>query len=105
MKSVKFLQQARGLADYIIQASNEVAASLPQPETGIQRDAIQGRLNKIAAGEWDGLDRRAHQERRASDRRNEPRSVMLDTRVRTDRRRDCRRRTDELALRSFSCRV
>jgi hypothetical protein len=105
MKSVKFLQQARGFADYFVQTSSELTASLPQPDHYPRNLSTNVRKNKLPTGLWDGIDRRAQLERRASDRRNERQSAMLDTRVRTDRRRECRRRTDALELRSFSCRV
>ena len=105
MKSVKFLQQARGFADYIVQTSSELTASLPQADIHFRNALKRVDSNEQPAGQWDGLDRRAPQERRAIDRRNERQSAMLDTRVRTDRRSESRRQTDELELRSFSCRV
>ncbi|QZA77810.1 hypothetical protein K4H28_16330 [Deefgea tanakiae] len=105
MKSVKFLQRAQGFADYVVQTSSELTASLPQSDLYSRNPSTNIRKKKLSVGLWDGAERRTHQERRGSDRRNERQSAMLDTRVRVDRRREGRRQTDELELRSFSCRV
>nr|WP_314899025.1 hypothetical protein [uncultured Deefgea sp.] len=105
MKSVEFLQRTQGFADYVVQTSSELTASLPQSDLYSRNSSTNIRKKKLSVGLWDGAERRAHQERRASDRRNERQSAMLDTRVRVDRRRESRRQTDELELRSFSCRV
>ena len=105
MKSVRFLQKPRYFADYFVQAPLEVPASLPQQDD-YSRTILNGDQKKeLLQDRWDGHDRRAHVERRAIERRNERVAAMLDTRVGTDRRRASRRQTDELELRSFSCRV
>lgn len=101
MKSVKFLQQARHFADYVVQTSLDVPASLPQPNPYSRSVSTGAQRKKWLEDSWDGQDRRSIEERRANDRRNEKQSAMLDTRMRSDRRRQ----TDESELRSFSCRV
>lgn len=105
MKSVKFLQQARGFADYAIQAASDLAASLPQSNLESGKDSNPRRLNAVGDDVWDGIERRLIENRRSADRRNELQSVMLDTRVRTERRRMRRRKTDEVEIRSFSFRA
>ena len=105
MKSVKFLQQARQFADYLVQTSVEIPASLPQQDPYTRHASRDAQKKRLLDGQWDGHDRREHKERRASERRNERLTAMLDTRARVDRRRASRRQTDELESRSFSCRV
>lgn len=105
MKQVKFLQQTNSIADYFIQTLGEIATSLPQSDPYSRRIPSRIQKKKLLAGQWDGHERRGRVERRASERRNERLMAMLDTRARTDRRQLSRRLTDELALRSFSCRV
>jgi hypothetical protein len=102
MKSVKFLQQARQFADYVIQSVPELdaASQRSNPDFRTQRDATL-----VDLPPWDGSERRVDADRRENERRNERQSAMLDTRAGSDRRRECRRETDELQLRGFSCRV
>ena len=103
MKSVKFLQQARQFADYVIQSVPELDAA-PQRSNPYLRTQGDATLAKYLPT-WDGTERRIDEDRRENQRRNERQSAMLDTRAGFDRRRECRRETDEQQLRGFSCRV
>lgn len=104
MKSVKFLQQARQFADYVIQSVPELDAA-PHRANPYLRTLSGVTAAANTQSSWDGTERRIDEDRRANERRNERQSAMLDTRVGLDRRRKCRRETDELHIRSFSCRV
>ncbi len=105
MKTVKLLQRANSFADYLFQGQVGASSSLSDPDQYSNRTSGDVQSQSVLEAQWDGRDRRAVEDRRESERRNEKLSAMLDTRVRSDRRRESRRQTDELELRSFSCRV
>ena len=103
MKSVKFLQQARQFADYVIQSVPELDAAPQRSNPYLRAQGDDASVKYLPL--WDGTERRLDADRRENDRRNERQSAMLDTRAGFDRRRECRRETDELQMRGFSCRV
>lgn len=105
MKPVKLLQTAQQFADYAIQLSPELDAAPQRSNPYLRTQSGSTSAQNLPSMTWDGINRRIDEDRRANERRNERQSAMLDTRAGFDRRRECRRETDELQLRGFSCRV